>query len=127
VGPKYHNLSKNWIGFGSENIFRIRIYFMHFMLRTHGSEIWGSHKGIKITAFWFALKAGTASSCAVWYCTVVLSSLKNPAFDLGFSFRRNQQAGFILLNRSWNIYHVDSAFWVKNASCRHRCNSSLVC
>jgi len=72
MGPKYHNLSKIWIGLGSENIFRMWIYFMHFAPRTHWSEIWGCRCGIIITAFWFALKAGTASSCQLWYCTVVL-------------------------------------------------------
>jgi hypothetical protein len=121
MGPKY-NLSKNSIGFGSENIFKIWIYFMHFALRTHWSEIWDSRSGIKITAFWVALKADTASSCGIWYCTVVLSSLKTPAFDICFSFRRSQQVGFVLLTRSWNIYHVGSIFWLKSAGSRHRYN-----
>jgi hypothetical protein len=33
MGPKY-SLSKNLIGFRSENIFKILIYFMHFALST---------------------------------------------------------------------------------------------
>jgi len=121
MGRKY-SLSKNSIGFGSENVLKIWIYFMRFALRTHWSEISGSRSVIKITAFWVALKAVTASSCGVWYCTVVLSSLKTPAFDLCFSFRMNQQAGFVLLTRSWNIYCVSSAFWLKSASFSHRYN-----
>jgi hypothetical protein len=117
--PKY-SLFKNSIGFGGENIFKTWIYFKHFALRTHWSEIWVSHSVIKITAFWVALKAGTASPCGALYCTVVLSSLKNPAFELCSSFRRNQQAGFVLLTHSWNIYRAGLAFWLKIANVIHR-------
>jgi hypothetical protein len=89
---KYQNLSKNLIGFG--------FYFMHFALRTHLSEIWGSRSGIKITSFWVALEADTASSCGVWYCAVFLSSLKNPGFRfvIFLSAQRHQQAGSLCMS-----------------------------